>query len=376
MKRIALIVNPVAGIGGPLSLKGSDGVSWGEIGVYMGPSFKTSIIFAREIKKALFKARESFELLAPRGLMGEISAREIGIDPRIICRPKYPSKAEDTKICSQSAYREKADLIVFVGGDGTAWDIYDGANGEIPIFGVPGGTKIYSSIFAKSINAATRLFLSFVNDSYYIAEGEIIVVDEDKLRRSGQFSIVRSALAKTIESREETLHQHSKDPYASREDEIEELAECIAEEIDNSIPLIIGPGRTAGAIAEKLKIRRKDILSVSAGWKGKTYCDDCSSQDLLRFLEEIKDPEMLRIIVSPLGSSGFLLGRGNQQIPLALLRIVSLNNFIIVSTRSKAMRLKNLLVDLKDNRLEQKFSNYVRVRTGCNEETIMKIIPA
>ncbi|MGB9725373.1 MAG: ATP-NAD kinase family protein [Fervidicoccaceae archaeon] len=377
MPKIALIVNPIAGIGGPISLKGSDGVAWKDLGIYIGPSYKISILFARQLK-TLIAGRElgNLEILVPRGIMGEVAAKELINEPKVICRPHYPSSSEDTKFCAERASEEQADLVVFVGGDGTAFDVFEGTRGKMPLLGVPGGTKVYSSIFARSLSSATRLIIAYLDNEYYPTVGEILLVDENKLREMGELAIVKYATAMTIESKKAEEHQQSKDFGASSEDEIFELAECVAREISEEQPLLIGPGRTAKAISEALGIKKSNLLGVSAGWKGKTYCDDCSSLDVLSFCNESGGAHRVKVIVSPLGASGFVLGRGNQQIPISVLKEMSLDNLIVVATRNKVMRLKKLYVDLRGSGIEEKFSGYVRVKIGCEEELVMKIFPA
>jgi len=374
MARIALIVNPIAGIGGPVSAKGSDAIPWGELGVYIGPSFKASILFAREFRRYVpeeILKRE--EIIAPRGLMGEIAAREMGGRPEIICRPKYPSSREDTRKCSARAAEEGADLILFVGGDGTAFDVYEGSGGRVSLLGIPGGTKVYSSVFARSIASAARLLSSYLKGEFLYTTGEIILVDEEELRKAGRFSVSGVYLARTIESLSAVEHQQSKDFHASEEEELRELAECVSEEIPDEQPLIVGPGRTAMAISERLGIEKRDLLSVSAGWRGRTYCSDCSSSDIASFCSLSGGAKTVKVILSPLGSSGFLLGRGNQQIPTSVLREMSLRNLIVVATRSKAFKLKQLYVDLKGSGAEENFVGYVRVKVGCGEELVMRV---
>jgi predicted polyphosphate/ATP-dependent NAD kinase len=376
-KKIALIVNPIAGIGGPLSLKGSDGIPWGELGIHIGPSFKASVLFLKFAREVLeYSELNTIELLTPSGLMGEIPAREVGLNPKIICDPKEPTSKNDTLECSAAAVEEGAEIIIFVGGDGTAIDVLEGSGKEVLLLGVPGGTKVYSSIFARSVQAASHLFASYLRGDYITTEGEIILVDEISLRETGEFKISRMEIVQTIESKSGRFRQESKDFLASDEEEIEEIATCIAEEIQDRTPLIIGPGRTATAISSALGIKKRNVLSVSAGWKGKTFCEDCTSLEILDFSTEVGGGEKIKLILSPIGRSGFILGRGNQQIPLSVLNKIPIENLLIVATRTKAARLRRLLVDLKERAIEEKFSGYLRVRIGCNEEMVMPILPA
>ena len=81
-----------------------------------------------------------------------------------------------------------------------------------------------------------------------------------------------------------------------------------------------------------------------------------------------------RIVVSPLGGQGSLLGHGNQQISPRVIEKVGVDNIIILATPTKLNTLMRLIVDTGDPELDEKIRGYRRVITGYHETRLVKVV--
>ena len=66
-----------------------------------------------------------------------------------------------------------------------------------------------------------------------------------------------------------------------------------------------------------------------------------------------------KIILSPIGAQGFILGRGNQQISARIVRRVGIGNIIVVATPHKLRETPLLYVDSGDPVLDTGFGDTI-----------------
>jgi len=153
-KRIGLIVNPVAGMGGSVGLKGTDGEMFEkslELGAHPVTPART-----QDLLNHMQKKQEILLYTAP-GKMGEEYVKGSGIQPEITGSIDEKTSAEDSKRIAREMLEKDIELLIFVGGDGTARDICDAVDAKIPVIAVPSGVKVFSSVFAVSARAAAEL---------------------------------------------------------------------------------------------------------------------------------------------------------------------------------------------------------------------------
>ena len=112
--RLGFIVNPLAGAGGPLALKGSDG---------LGLNAAAGWAAARAALALKGLHGTGAHLLTGGGAMGEDIAIAAGFAPTVVLKPQGPSTGADTTACVAACVAAGAQLIIFVGGDGTARDV-------------------------------------------------------------------------------------------------------------------------------------------------------------------------------------------------------------------------------------------------------------
>lgn len=369
--RIGFIVNPIAGMGGRVGLKGTDGNAY-----YEALKRGAKPVAPRRAMEFLEKIDPSMiRLLVAPGPMGwDIVSRSRArdsVEEIVGSLTGGLTSAEDTKRISREMVEKGIDLLVFVGGDGTARDILDAINQQIPVLGVPSGVKMYSGVFAVSPEAAAEVLKAFTCGETVLVEEEVLDIDEETFRRDKLivrlYGYLRIPYVRG-------LIQASKEPSLDISDEVENriaIARYIVENMEPDTLYIFGPGKTVKAIADLLGVP-KTLLGVDAVYNGLLVGKDLDEKSLLKLLD--KYPRA-KVIVSPIGGQGFVFGRGNQQIsPEVIRRIGGKENIIVVATRRKIRGLKALHVDTGDLKVDSMLRSYIRVIVDYNTIVIKKIV--
>ncbi|AFK23133.1 ATP-NAD kinase family protein [Pyrococcus sp. ST04] len=375
--KIGLIVNPIAGMGGRVALKGTDGVV--EEAIKRGARPVTPEL-ARLFLKELEGYGVNVEFLTGPGPLGEDILKEFhfpyhvlrhrDIKWRNIMGVKIPdTTAEDTKFLAKQML-DKVMLIVFAGGDGTARDIAEVVGKKVPILGIPTGVKMFSGVFATSPEDAAKVLAEFTKGNAKIEERAVMDLDEDSYRRdelkARKFYDVLTPIV-------ESLVQGSKEAVKiDEEEELEALTEAVAEDIllEDGI-YFLGAGSTIKRIKDKIGIQGTllgvDVVEVKDG-KARLLVKDASESDLLKFLH--KNP---KIVVTVIGGLNFLFGRGNQQFSPEVLRKIPKENIIVVATQSK-IRDGIVRVYTGDKNVDSKFKGYIKIRVSPWMEKLVKVI--
>lgn len=372
MKRLGLIVNPIAGMGGRVALKGSDGKETIRRAKELG-AIPISPQRTMEALKRMITLKNQIELVTYPYDMGEEETRENGFDPVVIGSIEM---GETSSLDTQRAAKEmaglKVDLLLFAGGDGTARDIYDAIGDTIPVLGIPAGVKIHSAVFAISPLMAGELAAMYLQgSSSLLHEVEVMDIDEKVLREEDRVSAKLYGYLKIPCDRR--LTQGPKQASCQGEHEMamtQAIAERIVENMEDDCIHIIGPGTTTRAIMERLGLKNT-LLGVDVLKGKKLLVNDVTAAELLHLIEKKK----AKIIVTPIGGQGYIFGRGNQQIGPDIIRAVGVKDIIVIATPSKifSLKLKPLLVDTGDEDVNQMLRGYVRVVTGYGEEMVCKV---
>jgi len=367
---IGFLVNPIAGMGGSVGLKGTDG-SLLEEALKRGAK-PVAPIRARRFLGRLSKIGFSEVIVSAAGIMGCNYLREfqsLRFECLDIPVSDRTSSKDTREVCRLLASRG-VRLVVFVGGDGTARDVLDVVGDKIPILGIPAGVKMYSGVFAASPEAAADIVVRFVEGKASLEVAEVADADEDAISRGIlRVRIYGYAQAPFIEG----LLVPSKEFASGAAEEKLEVAEFFVREImENDALYILGPGSTIKAIADILHVD-KTLLGVDAVYSGRLVGKDLGERELLEIVSRYKKKY---IVVTVIGKQGYIFGRGNQQISPRVIRSVGVKNIYVVATRSKLASLKRLLVDTGDPQLDRELSGYIRVIVGYNEEKVMPVVPA
>lgn len=372
-KRLGFIVNPIAGIGGKVGLKGSDGY---EI-IRKAKKLKAipeSPIKAIEALKKIINIKDDIKLFSYPYDMGEYEAKKCGLSPIILGKiKKSKTSPNDTENAAKEMLQNKVDLLLFVGGDGTARNIFNAIGESIPVLGVPAGVKMHSAVFATNPQNAGNLAVAYLKkgESSHVAirKAEVMDVDEKEFRR-GNVSAKLYGYMKI--PYEKALIQGPKvGNIFSEKNELDTIASTLIDNMRDECLFIIGPGTTTEAIMKKLGLKNT-LLGVDA-----VYCKKLVGSDLneKQLLEIIKKFQKTKIIVTIIGGQGYLFGRGNPQISAEVIKKVGKENIIVIATKQKLLSLKmdSLLVDTGNYKVDKILTGYIRVITGINEEIIVKV---
>jgi len=364
-QKIGLIVNPVAGMGGRVGLKGTDGESYKravELGAQPVTPVRTKDFFEHIRKK------ESIELVTAPGMMGETHIRDFNLAATVVGSITGETSAKDTQRIAKEMLAQGVNLLIFVGGDGTARDIYDAVGMKVPVVAVPSGVKIFSAVFAFSARAAAEMVDEFIGGAR-VAEQEVLDIDEAAFRDNRLASRLYGYLLvpnvkKYLQGGKECSNVN-KSAVKSKT----EVAADILEHMDPDAVYLLGPGTTVKAIADAAGIP-KTLLGVDALADGHMVGTDLNEKAILSLFQNFKKRH---IIVTPIGGNGFIFGRGSKQFTPEVIRSVGRNNIIIVGTRDKIVKLEALRVDTGDFELDQMLAGYMAVIVGYKETLKMEV---
>ncbi|MDR1741771.1 MAG: ATP-NAD kinase family protein [Synergistaceae bacterium] len=366
--RLGFIVNPLAGAGGPLAMKGSDHIT----GVHHDtttldrPALDRALTFLR----TLADGGDQIEFLTYGGEMGEASLAAAGVSIskiRVVGAPHTPSAAADT----QDAVRAMmgVDCLAFVGGDGTARDICS-AMGEaaavweiVPITGVPAGVKMHSAVFARTPADAGRLVMSLLSGAVEFRMGEVMDIDEAAFRE-GRVSARLYGYMRVPAAREMQRGKSASRGWSG----IDGAARSVAREMKDGVLYVVGPGTSTQLVFEALGLgSAKTLLGVDVLLNGKVIAKDADYQTLKALTRD-----GCRVIITPIGGQGCLFGRGNQQIGPEVIR--RMQELIVIASPEKLLSIPGMAFynDTGDPELDAALRGYIRVRTGDSEETVFR----
>lgn len=367
MRLVGLVVNPVAGMGGAVGLKGTDGEMFMKA-VNMGAQPVTPER-TRTMLDAIELGDQIHFLTAP-GEMGEDILDQYTFSYEVVGQisEHRRSTAEDTIQFCREMVQKGAELIIFVGGDGTARNIFDAIGHEVPVVAVPSGVKIFSGVFAINAIAAAKLVDAFLSNGGFTEE-EVLDIDEEAYRKNQLQAQLYGYLRVPQEN---DYIQHSKSASSHVGSELEnkiETADWFVEKMEDGVLYLFGPGTTVQAITDLLA-QDKTLLGVDAYFDGEIIGKDLNEEQILKLLQEY--PER-KIVVTPIGGNGFIFGRGNKQFTPKILKAVGLKNILIVSTKDKLGNLSQLRVDTGDPALDAEFKGYREVIYGYRESRMIRI---
>ncbi|MGB4210063.1 MAG: ATP-NAD kinase family protein [Thermovirgaceae bacterium] len=368
-KKLGLIVNPIAGMGGAVGLKGTDGAHILEKALSLG-AVPRSPLRAREALAALKGVTDGVSLLTCGGEMGEQVSRGVGIPAEVLPIGAGPlTSAEDTRRSALAMEEAGVDLVLFAGGDGTARDIAAVLGARVPALGIPSGVKIHSPVFARNPTMAGELAGLFLSGgSIALEEREVMDIDEEAFREGSLRARLFGYLLVPCERR--FLQGGKSGGGKSGAVELDGIAREVISRMVPGDLYLVGPGTTTAAIMKRLGCEYS-LLGVDALRDGKTLGVDLSEREVLDLLI----PGRTWLVLSVIGGQGFILGRGNLQLSPGVIRSVGKERILVVGTPSKLKDLygRALLVDTGDPSVDGALCGYIPVITGLDEETLFRV---
>jgi predicted polyphosphate/ATP-dependent NAD kinase len=359
---VGLIVNPIAGMGGAVGLKGTDGKEILEKALTLGAKPVASSraeTFLSELKT--IKVDIYFKVGA--GQMGEEETRNQGYPYTVFGEQKKETNQKDTVAVAKEIVFDGVDLLIFCGGDGTARDILNAVDRQLPVLGVPTGVKMHSAVFAVDPKAAARIVSRFLRKQLPLWEAEVMDIDEEAFRKGRVSARLHGYLLSPYEPR---LIQGAKIASPVTENELRNQAAIALYIIENMIEdyvYIVSAGTTTRTIGDLLD-ERKTLLGVDLISNKKIVGKDVNENQILDAIKGKK----AKIIVTPIGGQGFIFGRGNQQISPKVIRKVGIDNIIVIASENKMKNLKMLKVDTGDPKLDTDFHGTINVLTDYKIE--------
>jgi predicted polyphosphate/ATP-dependent NAD kinase len=304
--------------------------------------------------------KDELYVLTASGEMGEDQCKTLGFHHEVVQRTADSTGSDDTVKAARVMEQRGAELILFAGGDGTAKDICTAIGSGTPALGIPAGVKIYSPVYGSTPQSAGELALRYLRDGNLplLAE-EVVDADEEAIRLNQVRTEFFGCLS--VPYQKEYL-QNKKAPTPMDEAESRKaIALDVVDHMEAGVDYLVGPGTTTAAVMEELNLPNT-LLGVDVVRDRKLVKGDCNEMDLLEILRDGSG----KLIITPTGGQGYLLGRGNQQISPAVLERIGKDNVVIIAVNSKIIDLQGrpFLVDTGDESMDKRLSGYYRIKIG------------
>jgi predicted polyphosphate/ATP-dependent NAD kinase len=367
-QRIGFLVNPIAGMGGKVGLKGTDSDEVLRQARELGAEQRSP----DRAKKALHVVSgyaDSLELLTGPKPMGENVAEECGFSPRAIGSiDGSETTAADTRRIAGSMVDRGIDLLLFAGGDGTARDVYSAVGETVPVIGIPAGVKIYSGVFCATPKAAGELLESFISDDIDSERrSEVMDIDEEAYRNDRLSGSLYGYLR--VPQKRQLVQSPKSGSPADAEAAKESIGREIVDKMDAKTVYVLGPGTTTAAVMDELGIE-PTLLGVDAVCGGEILETDLRESKLL----DVVSDAAAEIVVGVIGGQGFVFGRGNQQISSQVVEAVGVDNVVVVATERKIHQLDGpLRVDTGDPEIDEALTGYTQVVTGRGTRSVVRV---
>lgn len=372
MKQLGLIVNPMAGIGGKVGLKGSDGEEIRKLAFSLGAKQEAPDKVIRALKR-MAEAGHDVHIITCPGKMGEDEAKAAGYDLEIIDGIATEiTSADDTKKAAEILMERGVDLLMFAGGDGTARDVCSVIGTDIPAVGIPAGVKIHSGVYGASpIHAGEVADMYLFGGSVQLKEMEVMDIDEDEFRKDRVSARLYGYMKVPFERR--LLQSAKAGSSMSERATIQSIASDVISNMQPDEYYFIGPGSTTRGIMEMLDLPAT-LLGVDVVKNRQLIKADANESDLLGLLRGEAEGKT-HVIVTVIGGQGYIFGRGNQQFSAEVLQLAGYKNITVIATESKMIGLdgKPLLVDTGDEQVNQDLCGYRMVITAQGKRMVYKV---
>ncbi|HEX5994869.1 MAG TPA: NAD(+)/NADH kinase [Jiangellales bacterium] len=364
---IGFLVNPVAGVGGPAGLAGSDGADVQRRARDRGGEPRAAARAAAAL--AELARHTGVEILTAPAAMGADVVHAQRLPHRTLDVPlPAVTSGTDTTTCARYLADAAVDLLLFAGGDGTAADVAAGVGHRVPVLGIPAGVKMYSGCFAVSPQAAGRTAAHYLSRAAGRAMPvEVVDLDEQALREGHARPRLTASLVVPIAP---AVQQRKAPTEVDLRCQAEQAAWAAAALVDSDLVTAVGPGGTMAALLARRGLPAS-LLGVDVIDRQGLIAADVSEPQLF----EIVTNRPTQIVVTVIGGQGFLFGRGNQQFSPRVIRAVGAEGIVVVAPELKLAALagRPLLVDTGDVDTDRLLTGPRRIITGVSSWAIYPV---
>lgn len=370
--RIGLVVNPFAGLGGSVALKGSDGAETAAKALALGATPKA----AERVKQALrviLPYQEQVTFMTGAGNLGADILESLGFTYDIAYKAEQETTtAADTRALAKHIGATKSvDILLFAGGDGTARDICAVYPLEQPVLGIPAGVKIHSGVYAISPTAAGKVLEQMLSGQLTtVTQADVMDIDEDAFRQG----TVRARRYGEMLVPAELRYVQAVKMGGKESDELvlADIAADVIEGMDDDTMYVMGSGSTVAAIMEELGLENT-LLGVDVVVQQQLVASDVTALQLEQLIQQHNGP--VQLVITVIGGQGHILGRGNQQLSPNVIRLIGKDNIHVVATKAKLQALgqRPLVVDTGEPELDAELAGLIRVTTGYHDEVFVRV---
>lgn len=378
MKKVGLIINPIAGMGGSVGLKGTDGSDILHEAILRGakPLAQEKVGVALQ---AITDQKDEVFFYTAGGNLGEKLLASLGFHYEVSYRPEAQaqsdgenqepeSSSQDTIKAAQSFLAHEPELIVFAGGDGTARCIYRALGENVPVLGIPAGVKIHSAVFALSPKLAGETLAAYLKDNTPLVKREVMDIDEAAYREGKLLTSLYGALSVPLEKKR-MQNKKAPSPLSDKAAQIS-IAQYVYDQMEDDCYYLLGAGSTVSSLKELLGYD-STVLGIDLVYQKKVLARDLNEQAILEYIQGHR----AKLITTPIGGQGFLFGRGNQQVSAKVLQEIGKDNIIIVASENKIASLekKELVFYTGDPETDKAIEGYYRVISAYGAEIMMRV---
>lgn len=368
--RLGLVINPLAGLGGSVGLKGSDGVAEQALALGAEPKAIKRMMQALEV---IVPFANDIEIITASGVMGEDAANALGFNTRVVYQTPEKTQAIDTQAVVRTLLNEPLDLLLFAGGDGTARDVYSVfeqavIDDKLPVLGVPAGVKIHSGVYGITPHAAGMVVKMLLEGELVsLMSADVMDIDEAAFRQG----TVRAKRFGELLVPAEPRYVQAVKMGGKEVDELvlADIAADVIQQMEDEL-YIMGSGSTVAFVMEELGLDNT-LLGVDLIQDKALVASDLTAKQLL----ELTQDKPAKLIITLIGGQGHILGRGNQQLSPELIRRLGKDNIIILATKTKLKALEGrpLIVDSGDPQLDRELCGYYKVTTGYHDYVMYQV---
>jgi predicted polyphosphate/ATP-dependent NAD kinase len=369
--KLGLLVNPYAGIGGALALKGSDGVEIREKALALGAE-KKALDKTRLALEHILPIKDQLQLYVASGDMGENLAKDMGFNYSVVYQPENTqTESQDSEATAKALLAHQVDLILFAGGDGTARNVCHIVGNSVPVLGVPAGCKIHSAVYAITPAAAGRVLKQVIKGEIVsVSDAEVMDIDE-ALFRKGKVN-ARQFGEMQVPTELRYIQAVKMGGKESDELVLADIAAHIIEIIEDNPEhlFVMGSGSTVEFVMQELGIKNT-LLGVDVIKNKQLLASDVTASELLTLTTN----QSCKLVLTLIGGQGHIIGRGNQQLSADFLKCLDKDNILLVATKTKLSNLSGrpLIVDSGDTHVDHQLSGLISIITGYHDQVLYPI---